>query len=223
MTYKEFQDKQESIYKDFEISKSSLTINGLEPKITKNTSLNGYLVICRHESNIAKQANNLSQKVSEIVPSLVYSPQHIHTTVSDYSISESTVLDKTLLEKLAQVVNNVKSKFSTFEISYNRWLINQNSIIAQGYSEEMFFNIADLIINEASKLDIKLRYPYMSHITVSRFFEPIKDQDKLEKLIKFVDETKPLAISHINTLEVGFVSHHEGKIDLISGGTININ
>lgn len=222
MTYKEFQDKQESIYKDFEVSKSQIIQNGLEPKITQNTSLSGYLIISRHQNGIAEKVSSLSKRVSEIVPSLVYYPEHVHTTVTDYLISESTVFDKNMLERLIQIVHNVQSKFSSFVVDYTNWLINQNSIIAQGYSEETFFNIADLIVNEALEKNIKLRYPYMSHITISRFFEPIKDTNKLEKLITLVDETKPLGISKINRLEVGFVTHQTGKIDLISSGTVNI-
>lgn len=222
MTYKDFRTKQESIYKDFENAKSSIIVGGLKPKISQQTTLSGYLIICRHKSNVSEKASKFSQMVSEIVPSLIYYPKHIHTTVSAIQIAEHTALDEGLLKKLVQIVNNVKSKSRPFEIDYTKWLINSNSIIAEGHCNEDFFNLADTIVKEASKIDIELRYPYMSHITVSRFFEAINENEKLEKLVKLVDETEPLGVSKINKLEIGFVIHKKGEIDLISGGTVDI-
>ena len=219
MTFNEFQDIRDGIYKDFEIAKSNITTDGLDPKIPQATSLHGY-VICRHPSEIAEKASNFSQEVAEIVPSLIFTPQHIHTTIN--VIPENIVFNDTVLEKLVQVIDGVRSKISPFEINFTKWAVNQNSIIAQGYSDKMFFNIADLIVNEARKMSIELKYPRMSHVTITRFLEPTKEQSKLEKLIKLVDKTEPLGISKINTLEVGFVDYREGRFDLIPDRTINI-
>lgn len=221
MTYEEFLNKQTNIYKDFEAAKTTIIKTGLQPKFTQNTSLSGYLIIYRHSEDIAQKASNFSQKVDTLVPSLIYRPEHIHTTVSDYLISDTTIFDKKILKHLTQLVNNVKSNFSSFEITYTKWLLNQNSIIARGHSDSMFFTKADLIINEAAKMGLALRYPYMSHITVSRFFESTQDITILESLIRLVDETEPLGTSKVNKLEVVFLRHHEGKIDLISGDTTN--
>lgn len=220
MTSKDFIQKQNEIYADFKKVQDELVDIGLEPRLPKDTNLSGYLVILRHSKRVLKEASNFSHMISKITDSLVYEPNHIHTTITDYLISESTEFDPFLLKDLNQMVKNLKSSFNPFSIRYFDWLINRDSIIAAGNPDHEFFKIADTIVKTGQDAGIQFRYPYMSHITVSRFFEETKDFKKINNLLNFVRNTEPLGESKIKSLEVGFVKHYDGNIEFVSGDPI---
>jgi len=200
MEFKDFIEKQESIYSKFRDT-SKVEREGIMPNIPQQQG--GYLVAYRHPEKIADALGEFSGKVSRIVPSLIYNGENAHTTISDYRVEDNFSPDESILRNLSEAVSVNLGSLKRQEINYQEWLLNQNTGLAGGIPDFSFLENAEKIIKSADEKGIQLRLPWGAHITTSRFLEN-KSSEEIAELIDLFKTSKPLGISKPNIIDIAY-------------------
>lgn len=211
MTFNEFIKNQERIYDEFR--SSNIEHNGIEPKVSNNRG--GYIIALRHSKKITDLLGKLSRKASEIIPSITYDAQNIHTTISAYQVQEDFNPDSIILDKLSNTINESKPFASNIKIKYSEWLLNQDAVIAAGEPNESFYNLAKEIIAIAQQNGIELRLPWGAHITTNRFLES-GSRENISNLLDLYNNSEPLGDSSPVSVDVGYfiINSHEFKLNV---------
>jgi hypothetical protein len=195
---REWFDKQKNIYKKF--NKSNVDIEELKPNLKKSPT-GGYLVILRHPERIAHKVSDFSERISNVIPSMKYSLETIHTTLSDYGLSPNFEPNGEVLCKLSDSVEETsKNKVS---IIYPSWIYNQDSVLVEGYPNSQFLRCVEELNYEANKKGIGLRLPWGGHITSNRFLRNMEG-GKLTDFFKLMKEAPNVGVSEPTQIEVGY-------------------
>lgn len=200
MIFSEFLAKQESIYTEFR-NTSKIELEGIIPKIFENQG--GYIIAYRHSENIIEGIKEFSEKISRIVPSIIYNEGNIHTTLATFQVSDNFVFDKILLKNIINSVHASVPLIKKVEIEYTEWLMNQDSGIVGGIPNPAFFENIKKVVEYAMKAGIQLKSPWGAHITISRFLESVSKEQTLE-LLNLFKNSKPLGLSKIEYVDVGY-------------------
>ncbi len=156
MEFKEFLDKQEEVYSRFR-NTSKVRLEGIKPAIPDRQG--GYLIVFRHSPEIAQKISDFSRRISQVIPSLFYDSATIHTTISDLIAGENFIPEKDTLEKLCTSVKEIKTTNKP-QISYSEWLYNQNTVIAGGNPDQVFFKIIQDIYSLGKQKELNVRLPW---------------------------------------------------------------
>ncbi len=200
MTFSDFIEKQEGIYKEFKDT-SKVELEGIVPKVIENQG--GYIIAYRHSNNIVDGISEISEKVSKIIPSIIYNEHNIHTTLATFQVCDDFAVDNKILESITNILYANLPLVKDIKIEYNQWLMNQDSGIVAGNPNVAFFENARKIVDYAGKRDIQLKSPWGAHITVSRFLEKVSNEHTLE-LLRLFKSNKPLGISIPEYVDVGY-------------------
>lgn len=207
MDYDDFLKKQNIIYGEIGDYSLRLLKEGIHSKISEK-QVAGYLIICRHSIKIAQLVHEFSMKINKLIPSTLYIPKKVHTTISTIPVDH----DNKNTDILKKAISSVAQE-RPFKITFHKWLVAKDAIIAAGTPDEQFFRIVDMIKRTAAKDGLFLRYPKMAHITTARFKEICTDRVKLKKLLELVNKQKPLGVSRINKIEAAYIKHGEADFE----------
>lgn len=199
MEFKEFLDKQEEVYSRFRDT-SKVQTDGTKPSIPERQR--GYVIIFRHPPEIAQKMSDFSRRISQVVPSLFYDFDTIHTTISDLIVGENFTPEKDTLEKLCDSVRGTRIANKP-QILYSEWLYNQNTVLVSGIPNQFFFEIVQGVYSLGKQKGLGVRLPWGAHITVSRFLEEEKPE-KLTDFFKLMKEAPELKASVPENIEVGY-------------------
>jgi len=205
MNFKEFLEKQESIYDKFRTS--NLGIDGTKPSLPSHSG--GYLVVLRHRPEIAEQIQKMSDSASKIVPSITYHSTEAHTTITDTIVQNDFSPDIITLKDLSKAVLkllNSKTAFQEISIAYSSWLSNQNTLIAQGMPNEAFFNA----VKEISSYEDSFRMPWGAHSTIARYAKEMS-ADQIQGLFALLERTPALGESKPIAVDTGHYFINKGK------------
>ena len=209
MDIEDFLTKQEEVYARFR-NTSKVQSEGTKPNLPNQQG--GYLIIFKHAEEISEKIGDFSRKISQSIPLMAYDSKTIHTTISDYNISEIFNPDKNILDNICDSVNSIA--VGKLKIGYNEWLYNQDTVLVAGYPNEIFLDISKSIYWSAIQKGINLRMPWGAHITAGRFTKQ-KSPNDLSDFFKLMKETPKIGISNPKIIDVGYFSF--GK----KGFTIN--
>jgi len=193
--FEAWKTKQREIYDRF--ARSTDEVEGIIPNIPE--SQGGYLIILRHSEEISEKAASFSDRISNCVPALTYDRDTIHTTISDYGLSEDFEPDQSILRKLCDAVLSMEESPI---IDYTSWLYNPNTVIVAGNPNRQFLEIAEEIKTNAQGKGIELRLPWGAHITANRFTKK-KTRNELSDFFKLMQEAPILGKSKPEHLDVG--------------------
>ncbi|GIU68973.1 MAG: hypothetical protein KatS3mg002_0209 [Candidatus Woesearchaeota archaeon] len=217
----QFLQKQGEIYDRFKDEDKFLK-DGVIPNVKPQQS--GYLVIFRHPDSIAERVQKLSEKINTITPVVLYSKSHIHTTITDYKLTEEDFTpDKNVLENMARAVHDIKKDITASEIFYFDWFTNSNTVIAAGTPDDNFLDVAQKYLTAAEKIGLTtnpkeggIRMPWGAHITAARYMnklDPVKDKEKIKELLNTIKSTPVLGISKTEFIDVGYFTIKGDKME----------
>lgn len=207
--FKTFLEKQDTLYKDFHAAQKELTETGLEPKVKP---VGGYLIFYRHNDDINRRVEEVSEAIAFAVPSILYTENIVHTTISDYDVRKGFEPDDQVLNKLAWTARMTQSH-PVPDFDFAEALANRDSAIIKGYADEFFHMAARHLADEAKKKGLELRMPWGSHITASRFVSGGTRQG-IENLVQVVEEVPSMGTSRPVSLNVGYFQLSERGFDL---------
>ncbi len=209
-----FLEKEQEVYDRF-ANTDAILKNGIVPAVKPKQ--NGYLVIFRHDDSIAERVERLSEKVNKITPVMVYHTPHVHTTITDYDLTDGEfVPNEDILKNMSRAVHEIKNDIVAPEIFYFNWLTNPNTVIAAGRPDEAFVDAVQKYVASAIKNGLKpqsddfksgIRMPWGAHITTARYMnklDPVKDKEKIAELIHTVRYNPMLSFSKTNAIDVGY-------------------
>jgi len=200
MDFKEFIEKQKSIYNKFR-DISAIEQEGLVPRIPNQQG--GYLIAFRHPDKITDALEEFSYHASRIVPAVNYDGANAHTTISDFQVQDNFSPDIQTLENLARLTRMQKPFSKDVIIDYNAWLLNQNTGIAAGEPNPIFYDLATRIVEYAQQQGTQLRLPWGAHITTNRFLKN-GSPEEVRELLDFYRNSKPLGDSTPKSIDVGY-------------------
>ncbi|WP_027632087.1 hypothetical protein [Clostridium hydrogeniformans] len=200
MKFSEFLSKQNSIYSEFKDT-SKIISNGLTPRVFE--SQGGYLIAYGHPENIVAGVKSFSEKVSNIVPTIKYNEENVHTTLCTFQILDNFKVDTRVLQNLSRIIHCNLPLIKDVKIEYNEWLINQDSGIAMGQPNRSFWENTKKIVEHGVKIGMNLKYPWGAHITTNRFLAKVSNEQTLE-LLNLFKNNKPLGISTPIYVDIGY-------------------
>jgi hypothetical protein len=203
LIYKEFLEKQSSIYKKFEDSKDKILSEGLNKHSLAGKG--SYLVFFKHDEEVSEAVAYASKYISEIFPSIIYPKKNIHTTISDYNLSLDFHPDENILKKLSMIVKKYSANTSP-RILYDGMVANQDTVIFKGTPDIIFLELSESIVNDSKSNSLDLRMPWGAHITCSRINDKISvddNKDSLDKFLNFIDTNNLAFISRPEKISIG--------------------
>jgi len=199
MDFGGFLEKQDGIYAKFRDT-SKLKSEGLKPNIPRQQG--GYLIAFRHGRGITDALGEFSHQVSRIVPAISYDGSNAHTTLSDFQVQDDFSPSDETLTRLSRAVHDNIPLAEGISITYNEWLLNQNTGISAGQPNQQFFETARRIVDYANQKDLQLRMAWGAHLTTNRFLEDWPAEETGE-LLQHFRTSKPLGESNPEYLDVG--------------------
>ncbi|MFQ5531488.1 MAG: hypothetical protein ACE5ES_02630 [Candidatus Nanoarchaeia archaeon] len=219
--FDDFLEKQGEIYRKFKDT-SEVKANGV--KSHNLAGKGGYLVIFRPQQRIADKVEKFTQRIAQVVPSIPYGAETVHTTISDYKVGENFKPEQVILDGLSRAVHSVHGQLKGVNMGFNRpWLYNAGAVIVPGYPNRAFFDSCQAVINSAGNQGLELRQPWGAHMTTARFTEDVPPK-QLEDFFTLMGEAPILGESEPPSIDVGyfqaernsFTVHtvHEYKFDI---------
>lgn len=206
MEFEDFLEKQDSIYS--KIGGIPLDETGIVPAIPDHQG--AYTIVFRHTQDVVERASEVSKKVSEIIPSIIYDESNLHTTIAVFGTSEKFNLENRVLEDLSKGVRSSLRDFSRPTIDYAGWIYNKNSLIAQGIPDELFFYVVKQIERASNSNGIEISPTWGAHMAISRFLEE-RGQEEISEFERLMEQTPVLGETSPERIDVGhFIFTPEG-------------
>ena len=216
-----FLQGQQAVYDKFKATAETIRQEGtVPPKTVENRD--GYLIILRHSDEIIERCSDLSQKIAQVVPAMVYERIAVHTTISvvgmQYRLPEQQEMSHSSVGLLEDAISAVFRNFQAITIPYEGWLYNRDTTIAQGLAGKAFVDVANLIHQSLEKYLVaekvgKVQLPWGGHITVSRFLEHTSPE-QLAGFFHVVQNEPVLPPSTPEAVCLGYVSVKDGKVKI---------
>ncbi|WP_027625614.1 MBL fold metallo-hydrolase [Clostridium lundense] len=130
MKYVEFLEKQDKIYSEFRDT-LKIKVEGLKPNIEENKG--GYIIALKHSDNIINNISNITSKIYKEIACIKYDGGNIHTTLATYNECIGFKANKEELELIANIAENNISLIKDVKINYLECLMNQDTVIVEGY------------------------------------------------------------------------------------------
>ncbi|GEM_PF-6797584 len=218
-----FLEQQEKIYQTkFKDVTGKVKSEGLLPSAYAQER-DGYLVVLEHDQNFREQCADFSQRISKVVPSVVYSPQAIHTTILTYGIQMRPAIEQSNDEKVIEMIANAfqSGKNNAVSIKYGSLLYNQDTIIVQGTAGKDFVELANTLTG-ALESTLKLgsenirnttySIPWSGHVTLARIREKVP-AEQLHEFLALMEETPLLGISTPAQVSIGYITVKGRAVD----------
>jgi|SRR3989344_1753997 len=203
MNQTQFLEKQSEIYNRLKDTRK-IRAEGTEPR---SLPQGGYLIMFRHSLDTAVAVERFSRRIACVVPSIAYDAETVHTSISDYMLSDDFKVDKEILEKLGRAANSIKNQPSpVIEYSsadYPNWLYNQNSVIIPGIPDGQFLGLTKMVVDGAKQEGMELRLPWGAHITTNRFTQKTSPNE-LKDFFKLMNKAPRLGTSFPIFIDVGY-------------------
>ncbi|HSX39326.1 MAG TPA: hypothetical protein VLI92_01925 [Candidatus Saccharimonadales bacterium] len=190
-------DRQRSIYSRFHEFMSQ------PGPLTKNPAFpsSAYLVAWYYDLSFQIKIKEILSQVQSCSPLMVYPYQTLHTTISDFLLTNS--VDKPagdVYRRLSSVMLAISKSMKTPSIRFGKVLVNANSVILPGEPDTAFTEAALVIKTLAARDGMTLRMPTMSHITLARVKSDASEEvaKQLTRLVRYIPalgEVKPAGIT----------------------------
>lgn len=202
--FSSFLEEQERIYGTFRSASEQVRIEGAVADPVFTSRKGGIFIAFRHPPEIAHAIGELSRQIAERVPAVLYAPESIHTTISDYGVADGRVVpqDDGVLNAISSIVSLRRLEIGEYNVELGEVLVNHTSVIIAGTPDAAFLKAAELIQRACQDQGISLRLPWGGHVTVSRFKEPFP-AEKAASLLDFVARTPPIGKCNLVAIDVG--------------------
>lgn len=192
------------IYNKFRMLSKDAQEKGAVSTIPEDTS--GYYLLFRIPEPTRYELAKMSTDISKTSPTIQYFSKMLHLTVSDFGIvaKKDFVFSKSLLDKVSNVIGKEIKKNRAPRIHLGGYLYNQNTVVVEGQPiGNDFYNLSKGIVGKLQDIESPLRFPWGSHITISRFYKPEKPEN-LKGFFELIESASSIndEIS-LNELELG--------------------
>lgn len=205
MSYKEFIEKQNQIYSNFE--NSSIKETGTNPSGIVINGTKEYLIALRHSDKVNEKIAPFSERIGKEVPIVEYKAEDLHTTITNHPFEKE---EDNLLERLCGGLFNVQNLRSV--ILYDEWLYNENTVIVKGDASKEFYFLSKEVLNKLKENKIELRMPWGAHITATRFKEKMNPKE-LRGFFKLMREAPQIGASIPQYIDVGIIHLNKEKFN----------
>lgn len=179
----DFYTWMDAIYTRFQANSPSLEGTQVWGIVAKNHNL--YTLVLRHPNEVNDTVAEISERVSQITPSLIYSSDTVHTTVVD------TIPNGERDGSLEGSLNTLWwAFFPDLTIDFSVPLSNRDSIILLGRPSESFIWLSDALHGSISRANptswARLKKPWWAHMTAGRYLStaPSEVGTEVEKLLR---------------------------------------
>lgn len=199
----QFLKKQEEIYQRFESQAITALAEGLTPdKVTVKPSI-GIFVVFRHEQTRAEELEQLSVKISqELGATTLYRADAIHTTITFLEQPEMSKRLNIVKQLLPGLTEAVKETVQPLNISYNRFLHNQSTVIAAGMPDSSCMEFLDRIFEQWKSHGEEPPEPWGAHITLARVHKAC-DPEQAQLLSEILVATGCPFESRLRSVDIG--------------------
>ncbi len=192
--------QQQSVYSEITSEQELVSKRGLQPNVNVLNGEQGVLLALNYDKRVNEILEKVSQTISEIVPSVVYTRNDFHTTIISKKYTKLGEKD-ILLNNFKAIASHIKVKKLQPVIYFFKWLYNSNSLLLAGKADLNMYGIVDDILNSKSGKILDLKMPIMNHITVSRFTQSV-DTEKLNSLLTYINNLEALGFVPAKSLVI---------------------
>ena len=185
----------------------------------------GYLVVLEHDQHFREQCADFSQRIGKVVPSVVYSPEAIHTTILTYGMqmrpAAEQSCDTEVIDMFSSSFQTVKNNLPSVSIPYGKNLYNQDSMVVQGTAGKDFVELANTLMG-AFESSIKFgsetirntsySIPWSGHVTLARLAKKVPAEE-LNDFLWLMEKTPSLGISTPANVAIGYITVKGRKVD----------
>lgn len=215
--YEVFLEKQETIYKkDFSGAAEVILQEGFTPDPTLEVMKQAFIVLFRLPDQIALQVADLSRRVAEIVPALVYEQSSIHSTIFVYRLSEQVIADddpdcQLIRAGVNQGLTRVGDHPKKAAIDFTDCLTNKSTGILVGKPNESWFITRQSIIASCREAGLEnVRGGWGSHVTFTRYLSDCH-AEPTRKVIDLLDHVPVVGLAKMSAVEAArFTIGREG-------------
>jgi hypothetical protein len=194
--YTEFLSGMGTVYDRFRGNPPNIDGTQVGGIVTKNHEL--YAIVLRHSNKVNDAVARMSEKISQITSSLIYTTETIHTTVLD------TVPDGEIDGSLERSFDTLWWVFfPSLSLTFSSPLSNKDSIILPGTPSESFIGLSDELHRSISRSNpiswSRLKKPWWAHITIGRYLTHASSDTWIE-IMKLLEtfpelwECKPVSL-----------------------------
>ena len=200
-SFEDFVREQDRIYKEkFEDVAPVVEVEGFNPDTFIGS--HGFLIAVIHPDEIKERVYSHSRRFKDVAPLIVHEPEVVHTTFLNHEMNMP--YNPQTADYLCNIVREAHNLASwSIEIDLPGWLYNRTTVIAKGYSNKPFFDIAMALKQTANEKGVELATPWGSHITAARVLEAINPKDAAD-LIKLLKEAPAIGLSRPISVRVGY-------------------
>ncbi|MBR9704911.1 hypothetical protein GOV12_05855 [Candidatus Pacearchaeota archaeon] len=191
MDFQTWRDEQDEIYEKFRKKQELVKTNGIMPWTNKTRM--GFYVEFKQPKNISRVLGNLSLEITRTAPSVYYDSQLLHTTISDYQITdeEKFTPDFSVLAKFSDAIESVKKTLKQPKVHLGKISYNETTTIVEGQPDINFYDCCMKIKDACKKQGIELREPWGAHSTIGRFYEQ-KTPEELDRFFDLMDKSSKI-------------------------------
>ncbi len=170
-------------------------------------------LVFRHNHAINSTIADYSALIGSAVPSMVYEPQNIQTTILPFGIcdeyhytDDQAMIIPVLVRCVQQALDELDPNFvRSREIEFRHPLFSRGVVLAPGYPNVAQWSILHAIVEKvknSSSLDqSKIRMPWGSQCVVARFAQDVP-ASKLGKLFSLIPQAPVIGVSRVTSIDV---------------------
>lgn len=204
MPEKIFADQQE-VFERLEESAAEVRYRGIRRDSKWAEHWGCFSVALEHPAETAAAIENISRRIAEIVPAVVYCAKHVHTTLClcDYRpgffFNPEDRVQQGILRGLIQGVGNALKEVGRVScvVEFCRCFCLSTKIDLVGRPDEQFVCLVEAVRRGCENEGITMD-PVWPHITMSRFVEDALDCPKFE----FLENISRLGFGQVPTVSV---------------------
>ena len=162
-----------------------------------------------HSRGAADRATYMSYRTREMLPSIIYRPEHIHTTLCTNGFHQPFKFNGfhqnwvNIFRDAARIV--VEKRAWNPYVRYNEWIYGDSSAIAPGQPNDEALDLLreiEFTLARAGAQDFKLAWGF--GITFTRFKTPIRGVEAWPKIDNLKKEVEPILESRPVGIAVGY-------------------
>jgi len=168
-------------------------------------------IALRHPSTIAAAFSAFSHQIAQVVPAVIYGPEHIHTSLAGTPFEEPFLYSGESAEHkhtLARLVSATERALvylghKSCNIHYDTYLYTPQAVLARGNPDKNFCDLLALLEMTCGEEGLQTRLTWGSHVTVSRFAK-VRAPHELGGLLPLLEGSVGPGLSVATQVSVGY-------------------
>lgn len=210
MDFRQFMEGQESVYRkfrDYDILK-----DGILPSPDLSASFASYIVAFRFPPRVANKVEEVSEKISRVVPAIRYNRENVHAAITTGRTRYESA-DQGRLKEMSRKLHAIRHQLKFPYIDYNGWLYKGDTVIVEGWPTRDFLETPESVLNALEDEDF--RYPLDARITASMFRDKILDEN-ITDFLNLMKTAPRIGLARPMAIDVGYFTSTPEKFDFVT-------